>query len=76
MGDDGTEWSSTMACGWHHSCGPYWGWERYAAPPPPPWAPAPSRREEDIAELGEYLRRLEREIARVRDLIEEVSDER
>jgi hypothetical protein len=32
------------------------------------------RRNDDIAELGEYLKRLEREIAQVRDLIESTTD--
>lgn len=65
-----------MGCGWHH-CGPYWDWHSYPypAPPPPGWAPIPGTRRDELDTLRDYLRRLEAEMAHVRDRIDRLTEE-
>lgn len=62
-----------MACGWHH-CGPCWdwNWRPYPPPPVPRWR-SESPADEEVAMLREYLRRLEAEIAHVRQRLDEVA---
>lgn len=63
-----------MACGWHHH-GPCWSSYPYPPPPSATWPPVREARPEDVTELREHLRRLEAEMAYVRDRIDEVSRE-
>ena len=66
-----------MGCGWHHH-GPCWDWAPYPYPPQrSAWRPVRDTAEvsgEEIAELREYLRRLESEMTYVRERIERSTD--
>ena len=62
-----------MGCWHHHHCGPYRDW----APQPYPYPDLPIRRAEryanvdEVAMLQDHLRRLETEMARVRQMIDD-----